>query len=436
MNGPRTGSPHLALLSLALLSPFLAPSLARTCQSHAFSGNRDYASCAELPVLSSYLLWNYDETSNDRQHRLPGHQSHVVQPRRLGPSTPPGRPDGGFASTRRLPNSSGSMWAYTASVDSYQTCLTPGNLNFGVLNISAVLESCDMTIFAARSRANNDGELCVTGWPHGGRIPRNAPDKRRQCKVGGDSGLPVRDRRREWRIGKLKAAEEECAWGVECGELGDTDADGGIDCEAPRCSNRPTTAWFYLHVLCQASAYVVDVVGRATASSLGANPRPTTRSAEHRPHPFCPRNYSVHAWKLHRAWPSQMISQAKLVCAREIDMISHMTIWWLCSAGIRTASEAQEGSQVQVLLEHVSPHGRIHQDRVEHRQRVYGVGHTGSGIEMADRVHWDRRLLGGRRSDSGSRTWYIVIKRKKTASSTQKICHSINGDDGYSNGRV
>ncbi|KAI6697594.1 hypothetical protein NL676_017713 [Syzygium grande] len=202
----------VALLSLALSSLFLAPSLAQTaCQSYAFSDNRVYASCVDLPVLSSYLHWNYSETSYvaDIAFRVTGATSSDWVSWAINPS---GLEMVGSQALVAYQNSSGSMWAYTSSVDSFGTTLSPGSLSFGVTNISAVLEGSEMTIFATlqlSSGMTTVNQVWQVG-PMDNGSPRNAPDERRQRRFSWDAGLPVRDHCGEQRVGKLEAAEEEC----------------------------------------------------------------------------------------------------------------------------------------------------------------------------------------------------------------------------------
>lgn len=148
MDGARTNSPHFALLSLALFSLFLAPSLAQTCASYSFSGNRVYTSCVDLPVLSSYLHWNFSEASYvaDIAFRASGVTSSNWVSWAINPS---GLQMVGSQALIAYQNSNGSMRAYTSLVDSLQPTLSQGNLTFGVPNITAeFLNSGEMTIFA------------------------------------------------------------------------------------------------------------------------------------------------------------------------------------------------------------------------------------------------------------------------------------------------
>ncbi|XP_030467814.1 cytochrome b561 and DOMON domain-containing protein At5g35735-like [Syzygium oleosum] len=400
MNGARTGSPHLALLSLALLSPFLAPSLAQTCQSqsHAFSGNRDYASCAELPVLSSYLHWNYNETSNvaDIAFRVTGVTSSNWLSWAINPA---GQQMVGSQALVAYQNSSGSMWAYTSSVDSYQTCLTPGNLSFGVPNISAVLEGSDMTIFATlqlSSGMTTVNQVWQVGPMEGGSPGTHLTSGDNIESVGtldflsgivaGSGGLGSSRQRRRNVHGVLNAV----SWGTLMPM-------GALIARYLKVFQSADPAWFYLHISCQASAYAVGVAGWATGLKLG-----NESSANNKVH----GNIGLALFVLGTIQGFALLLRPKKDHKYRLYWnVYHHTVGYTV-----------------IVLSIVNVFKGLDIQDPEQKWRTAYIGivaFLGAGAAILEAV-----------------TWYIVIKRKKTASSTPKISHSINGDDGYNNGRA
>jgi hypothetical protein len=134
------------LLSCVLFS-LCASSFAQTCKSYTFSSNKVYSSCSDLPVLSAFLHWSYDQSTNKVE----------IAYRHTGTSTsnwvawainPTGTKMVGAQALVAYQNSSSAIRAYTSPVTDYGTTLAEGDLSFGVSNLSATLENSEMTIFA------------------------------------------------------------------------------------------------------------------------------------------------------------------------------------------------------------------------------------------------------------------------------------------------
>jgi len=135
------------LLSCVLFS-LCASSFAQTCKSYTFSSNRVFTSCQDLPVLSAFLHWSYDQSTNkvDIAYRHTGTTTSSWVAWAINPTST------GMVGAQALvayQNSSSVMRAYTSPVSSYSTTLTEGALSFAVSNLSATFEnSNEMTIFA------------------------------------------------------------------------------------------------------------------------------------------------------------------------------------------------------------------------------------------------------------------------------------------------
>jgi hypothetical protein len=135
------------LFSCVLFSICVSISFAQTCKTYAFTGNRAYSSCQDLSVLSSYLHWSYNQSTNKVD----------IAFRHTGTSTsrwiswainPQGEKMIGSQALVAHQNSSGLIHAYTAPLTGY--AVSEGSLSFGVSNLSATFDAAngEMSIFA------------------------------------------------------------------------------------------------------------------------------------------------------------------------------------------------------------------------------------------------------------------------------------------------
>jgi hypothetical protein len=135
------------LLSCVLFS-LCASSFAQTCKSYTFSSNKVFNLCQDLPVLSAFLHWSYDQSTNkvDIAYRHTGTSTSRWVAWAINPTST--KMEGAQALVA-YQNSSSVMHAYTSPVSSYATTLAEGALSFAVSNLSATFEnSNEITIFA------------------------------------------------------------------------------------------------------------------------------------------------------------------------------------------------------------------------------------------------------------------------------------------------
>ncbi|KAH7533453.1 hypothetical protein FEM48_Zijuj04G0132100 [Ziziphus jujuba var. spinosa] len=258
-----------ALLFSCVLFSLCASSFAQTCKSYTFSNNAIYSSCLDLPVLSSFLHWNYSQTSStlDIAFRHTGASSSkwvswAINPRGLA-----------MAGSQALVayEKSGVFHAYTSPIASTSTDLAEGNLSFGVSNLSASFANTEITIFA--KLVLSDGETKVNQvWQEGNMVngvpqihATSGPNMRSTATLdllteqasntggGTDSKL-----RRKNVHGVLSAV----SWGVLL-------PIGAMMARYLKVFKAADPAWFYLHIACQTSAYAVGVAGWATGLKLG-----------------------------------------------------------------------------------------------------------------------------------------------------------------------
>lgn len=262
-----------------------ASSFAQTCKSDTFSSNKVYSSCQDLSVLSSFLHWNYDNSTNQVE----------IAFRRTGATTsswiawainPSGLTMLGSQALVAYQNSSGAMHAYTSPVTSYGTTLGEGTLSFAVSGLSATFENSEMTIFATLSL---DGMSTTVNqvWQEGplsGGVPAshdtsssadnmksvstvNFLDAQATTTSGGTANSRLRKRNVH---GVLNAV----SWGTLMPL-------GAMIARYLKVFKSADPAWFYLHIACQTSAYIVGVAGWATGIKLGSD-SPSVTYSTHR----------------------------------------------------------------------------------------------------------------------------------------------------------
>ncbi|XP_041005360.1 cytochrome b561 and DOMON domain-containing protein At5g47530-like [Juglans microcarpa x Juglans regia] len=266
----------LLLFSCVLFS-LCASSFAQTCKSYTgFSNNKLYSSCQDLPVLNSYLHWTYDQSSSqvDIAYRVTGTSSSRWISWALNPN---GQGMVGAQALVAFQNSSGGMSAYTSPVSSYSiSTLTEGPLSFAVSNLSATFEnSNEMFIFATLTL--DSGKTTVNQVWQEGPLNGNNPSSHNTASSSNNmrstgtvnfldatattpSGVVIPRLRKKNIHGVLNAV----SWGVLMPM-------GAVIARYLKVFKSADPAWFYLHVACQTSAYIVGVAGFATGIKLGSD---------------------------------------------------------------------------------------------------------------------------------------------------------------------
>ncbi|KAG2701182.1 hypothetical protein I3760_06G032500 [Carya illinoinensis] len=164
----------LLLFSCVLFS-LCASSFAQTCRSYTgFSNNNVYSSCQDLPVLNSYLHWNYDQSTSkvDIAYRVTRTSSSRWISWALNPT---GQGMVGAQALVAFQNTSGVMRAYTSPVPNYQiSTLTEGSLSFAVSNLSATFENGNEMFIFATLTLNSSMTTVNQVWQEG-PLNGNAP---------------------------------------------------------------------------------------------------------------------------------------------------------------------------------------------------------------------------------------------------------------------
>lgn len=244
---------------------------AQNCSTYQFRDNSIFATCITLPVLNSFLHWNYHQTNHtvDIAYRHTGvtTSNWVAWSLNVG-----GTGMIGAQCLVALQNSTGDMSAYTSPISGYSTRLQQGPLSFGVPRISAQFSNGEITIFATLqlpTGRTSFNQVWQVGPVSGGapgqhsfgtentRSSGNVDFLSGQVTAGGSVG-PSRRKR------NVHGVLNVVSWGILMPL-------GAIIARYLKVFKSANPAWFYLHVACQTSAYAVGVAGWGTGLKLGSD---------------------------------------------------------------------------------------------------------------------------------------------------------------------
>ncbi|GLT46250.1 hypothetical protein SLA2020_200210 [Shorea laevis] len=273
------------VLRVALFSCFLfslcISSFAQnqTCKSYSFSENRQFVQCQDLPALSCFLHWNYDQIAGTVSIAF-RHTAASSSKWTAWAINPNGQRMAGSQALVAFVNSSGSAYAYTSSIDSESPSMQSSTLKFTVSNLSATfINNNEMTIFAtlhlsqdllSTNQVWQEGPMSgVNPSIHnigGENLKSMATINFVSGEVGGTGSADSRLRKRNTH-GVLNAI----SWGTLMPL-------GAMMARYLKVFKAADPAWFYLHVATQSSAYIVGVAGFATGIKLGSESSGDTKS--------------------------------------------------------------------------------------------------------------------------------------------------------------
>ncbi|KAK6917846.1 Cytochrome b561/ferric reductase transmembrane [Dillenia turbinata] len=262
-------------------------SYAQTCSNYVFSNNQVFSSCTDLPVLSSFLHWTYDPSSGTAKiaYRHTGVTTSKWVAWAINPTE---MVMVGSQALVAYQKSNGSMRVYTSPISGYDTKLQDGTLSFSVTDLSATYANNEITIFATVEVPNNGSNLYQV-WQDGPVSNDNPQGHDRSGshlqstatlnfvsggtssgnnggRGGGSSSSPsggggnANSRTKRKNVhGVLNAL----SWGTLM-------PIGAIIARYMKVFKSADPAWFYLHVACQSSAYIIGVAGWGTGLKLGS----------------------------------------------------------------------------------------------------------------------------------------------------------------------
>jgi hypothetical protein len=263
-------------LALCILSSVVLTSSAQTCKNQTFSNNKKFTTCRDLPQLTAYLHWSYDQPSGKldiafRHGGITATNRWVAWA--INPSNTLDPAMVGAQALVAIPQSSGSPKAYTSSIADTRTQLQEGSIRYPVSGFSATYQNNEVTIFATLTLPNGTTSI-VHVWQDGTTTSDSTPQEHSHESshsnskevldlVSGtsqaSSGIGSRQRRRNTH-GVLNAI----SWGI----LMPT---GAVIARYLKVFKSADPAWFYLHITCQVSAYIVGLSGFGTGLKLGSD---------------------------------------------------------------------------------------------------------------------------------------------------------------------
>ncbi|OAY35239.1 cytochrome b561 and DOMON domain-containing protein At5g35735 [Manihot esculenta] len=370
-----------------LLSLFVPSSLAQTCRGHTFTSNQLFTACSDLPVLSSFLYWNYHPTNltADIAFRKTGASTNGWVAWALNPN---GQQMVGSQAILAFLNSSGVPTAYTTPITSLSPSMQPGDLSFQVSNLKAEYSNGDMIIFATlhlTSSLISTNQVWQEGPMSGTTFNPHAMDSTNKASVGTinfETGATVAGTIRTSSKKNVHGVLNAVSWGVLMPM-------GIMIARYLKVFKVANPAWFYLHVACQSSAYIVGVAGWGTGLKLGRD-SPGIKYSKHR----------------------------------------NIGITLFCFVTL----------QVFALLLRPKPdhkyrlYWNIYHHSIGYATIILSIKNIYGGFDILDREKKWKKIYTGIIIFLGAvaalleiSTWIIVLKRKKTASSDKHI----NGTDGY-----
>ncbi|KAJ9176820.1 hypothetical protein P3X46_012092 [Hevea brasiliensis] len=252
-----------------LISICVPSSLAQTCRSYNFSSNQVFSTCSDLPVLSSFIYWNYH----------PSNQTADIAFRKSGASTtnwyvwslnPTGQGMAGSQALLAFHNSSGLPTAYTTPIRDLSPSMQKGDLSFPVSKLKAEYSSGEMIIFATLHLTNSlisTNQVWQEGAMSGNNFNIHSMDSANKASVGNinfATGTTVAGTAQTSSKKNVHGVLNAVSWGVLMPM-------GIMIARYLKVFKVANPAWFYLHVTCQSSAYIIGVAGWGTGLNLGSD---------------------------------------------------------------------------------------------------------------------------------------------------------------------
>ncbi|KAJ6741505.1 CYTOCHROME B561 AND DOMON DOMAIN-CONTAINING PROTEIN [Salix viminalis] len=244
-------------------------STAQSCKSYAFSSNKIFRACNDLPVLNSYLHWNYDSSSNKLQiaYRHAGITSSKWVAWAINPTS---TSMAGSQALVAYQQNDGTMRAYTSPISSYQTSMQEGELSFDVSDLSATLANNELILFATISLSNTSTTVNQV-WQDG-PLSGNAPQIHTTSgsNVQSMGTLNLLSGESSSTGGSAKTTKRNIHGVLNAVSWGILMPIGALIARYLKVFKSADPAWFYLHASCQSIAYIVGVAGWATGLKLGS----------------------------------------------------------------------------------------------------------------------------------------------------------------------
>ncbi|GLU08026.1 hypothetical protein SLE2022_249560 [Rubroshorea leprosula] len=261
------------LFLFSFLALLISPAVSLTCSSQQFTNNSLYSKCLDLPPLSSYLRFTYDSSNSTlsiafvaKPSQSDGWISWAINPTAAG-----------MAGSQALVayKKSGVATVKTYNISSYSSILQE-NLSFEVWDNTAESGSDGtLTIFA---KIKVPADLAAKGainqvWQVGPGLGTNGelvPHATAPANLAAKGTLDLKSGQGASVDGDSKTKKKNIHGILNVVSWGILFPVGVIIARYLRTFESADPAWFYLHVFCQLSAYVIGVAGWGTGMKLGA----------------------------------------------------------------------------------------------------------------------------------------------------------------------
>ncbi|KAF7803840.1 cytochrome b561 and DOMON domain-containing protein [Senna tora] len=274
----------LIVLCISVMTTLVFTSFAQTCSNYSFSTNNVFTNCRDLPHQNSFLHWTYDQGTGKLAiaFRHGGMSTSSSSNRWVAWGINPKRNLnsamlGAQALVAISQSNTGTPSVYTSSISNDYNDpnqLQQGTIAYNVTGFSATRQNDEIIIFATLTLPSGTTSL-VHLWQEGPLSSASTPQRHPQdnehfdskealdllsghTQAASTSGNSLRRKRNVH--GVLNAV----SWGIML-------PIGAIISRYLKVFKSADPAWFYLHVICQTSAYVVGVGGWGYGLKLGSD---------------------------------------------------------------------------------------------------------------------------------------------------------------------
>ncbi|XP_016461475.2 cytochrome b561 and DOMON domain-containing protein At3g25290-like [Nicotiana tabacum] len=263
---------------LVIASLLISPSLSQTCSSQKFTNNKVYTRCSDLPALKSFLHWTYNAENSTLDVAF---------------VAPPDKPDGwiawainpkdtGMVGAQTLfafKNSKGEMVVKAYDISSYTSIKESSKLWFDVKVSAAEFSGGLMRLFATLVLPEKGKTTLNHVWQVGPSVSNGFPAKH-DFQPGNLNSKGTLDllsgESKSGASGDSKVKRKNIHGILNAISWGILFPIGIIIARYLRTFESADPAWFYLHVSCQCSAYIIGVAGWATGLKLGSESKGIT----------------------------------------------------------------------------------------------------------------------------------------------------------------
>ncbi|KAF5446463.1 hypothetical protein F2P56_032091 [Juglans regia] len=265
---PSSASDFLVLTLWALL--VISPVHSLTCNSQTFTNNGLYKQCLDLPTLSSYLHWTYNQSNSTLSIAFiaPPSKSEGWIAWAINPT---GLTMKGSQTLLAFKSDNGAMIVKTYNISEIGP-ITESKISFNVWDLSAESSGSVMRLFA-KVKVPSNPQTINQVWQVGPSVTGGVPDKHdmQPANLNAKSTLSLVGEQTATPSGTDSRTKKKNIHGVlnvvSWGILFPT---GAIIARYLRTFESAEPAWFYLHVFCQVSAYAIGVAGWGTGLKLGS----------------------------------------------------------------------------------------------------------------------------------------------------------------------